>query len=179
MSFDFSFPSNTNANISDDGPRSYEQELFEATPYLFRLVEVSDEPRMIANMETRSFRFAALDLEHNEVCRFYTNLRMPSNYDHVPSDKHWMIHNDVRVIQELAKARCAQKHIEQSFVIDDLHELEGYTVRGEIKARSYINKSGGTSWGYSILYPKAYTLKDRSEEFAEAKQAFENDDIPF
>lgn len=177
MSYDFSFP--TNAELQDDGPRSYEQELFEGVPYLFRLVEVSDEPRTIGNMETRSFRFSALNTEHEEVCRFYTNLRMPSNYDHMPSDKHWMIHNDVRVIQELAKARCLAKHLEQSFVLDDLHDLEGYMIRGSIKARSYTNKSGGTSWGYSITYPKAYSERDRLEEFAAAKAALENDDIPF
>ena len=177
MSYDFSIPATSTS--TDDSPRSYEQELFEGTPYFFRVIEVEDENRIIGGLECRSCYMAALDQDHRECARFYVNLRLPSNYDSLPTDKHWMISRDMRVWQAMIAGYNSSKHLPQSNTIGDLKVLEGVMLKGEVKARQYTNKTGGTSWGYSIIYPKAYTLDDKIEEFERAKNALSNDDIPF
>lgn len=178
MSFDFSFPAGSET-FSNDGPRSYEQELFENEEYKFKLLEVSDETKEIGGMECRSCYFAAYDEEGlNELARFYCSLRLPSNYDTVPSEKHWMIQKDMRVWQALVTCYNTEHHLEQSYSVDDLKALEGCMIKGKVRTRTYTNKTGGTSWGYSIIYPQPFTRQDQSEQFAAAKKALD-DDIPF
>ena len=178
MSFDFSFPAGSET-FSNDGPRSYEQELFENEEYRFKLLEVSDEDKQVGGMECRSCYFAAYDEEGlNELARFYCSLRLPSNYDTVPSEKHWMIQKDMRVWQALVTCYNKEHHLEPSFSVDDLKTLEGCMIKGKVKPRTYTNKTGGVSWGYSILYPQPFTRQDQTAEFEAAKKALE-DDIPF